>query len=1118
MHHGKQSFAGRVLVCASLVLALSHRAFAVDRDWVGSTGGGDGVSFGDPLNWQSAAVPAPGDTLLFGTGTASVALPGGSYDRLAIDQGGPFTFSGAIQLAGGDLVSPSLLVNRPGTVFDGLTLTGVIGRVAEQVAGDLRLENGSNVSFTDTLYIGQDAVGRVDVVGGSTLSATQTIFVGLGTGTGDATLVVAGTGSSLTVVPKIISGFPFADLTIGSNRSRGVFHLLDAATASTRRFLLGGTFGQDADVLIDGASTQLDAGSDLTLHNGDMLVSGGAEVTVGRNVTISRESSTVGYLEVAGGGTRLDAVGYLSISAFSPIQPGGTGFYLHSGAIANFGTNGFLDGDGDTSNGYAVRLAGTNTQMTLGEDLSHRVGAELLIESGAAMTIGENSRLGFANSATADLGYVKLTGNQTVMRTRGTASIGYRGSADLRIEGNARYVGDNDVLLGENAGHAEVNVVYGELVAGGDLVVGNAGALPGGTANLVLHPLGTVDADRVLLNTGGHLDMSAGGWLRATRLVNNGGTYDFADGRVYFNFLSGFTAPVVFGNDAIIGFRDGFAVGTNYSGTMTVGNKLTVGTGDNSQTNLLIDGSTTHITTTDLAVASGLNASATVRVQGGTLEALLNVIVGEFGEASVEVQAGATLKAGRLIEIGDSSFDSASVSVTGVGARLEAGSLLAIGNNDFADASVTVSQAGHVQAGNIVVGYGTTTNRVIGRLTVEDGTLAGNFLSVRSSGVLSTSDGAGIDVGVVDFDGRVTLRGVGTTVDATIPTHDSASNIDTPAATPFVLTDHAEFDVDRLLIATFGPAHMTAGNQSRLVAHDLIALGVNHDAQWDIGGGAEVVGTSLYVGIGGELEDLATMTVQDAGSHVQLSGSLYLSGGVNVQTLERFDTPGRGTLVIGQGAQVQVVGETVNFAGGTIELERQTPGVALTTGSFEQQDGAALRVLLADLASTSVVVTGQAVLGGALEVAFQAGLTPAIGQAYTVLTADDIVGVFDSFSAPAAPEGALINLVYDTHAVRIEIVSAVVPGDTDGDGDIDDLDLGTAFSNYTGPQGTGKTPADGDTDGDGDIDDTDLGTLFVSYTGPLGPAVVPEPRALLAFGALALGFAVRRTRGTPGLA
>ena len=95
----------------------------------------------------------------------------------------------------------------------------------------------------------------------------------------------------------------------------------------------------------------------------------------------------------------------------------------------------------------------------------------------------------------------------------------------------------------------------------------------------------------------------------------------------------------------------------------------------------------------------------------------------------------------------------------------------------------------------------------------------------------------------------------------------------------------------------------------------------------------------------------------------------------------------------------------------------------------------------------------------------------------------------------------------------VNLVPLIVPGDTDGDGDIDDSDLGTAFANYTGPVGNagGKAGAQGDTDEDGDVDDSDLGTAFANYTGPLGPNNVPEPGSLIALAGASL-IALRRRR------
>ena len=86
-----------------------------------------------------------------------------------------------------------------------------------------------------------------------------------------------------------------------------------------------------------------------------------------------------------------------------------------------------------------------------------------------------------------------------------------------------------------------------------------------------------------------------------------------------------------------------------------------------------------------------------------------------------------------------------------------------------------------------------------------------------------------------------------------------------------------------------------------------------------------------------------------------------------------------------------------------------------------------------------------------------------------------------------------------------------VPGDADGDGDVDLLDLDILGANFGAGPGAVGGASIGDFDGDGEVGLLDLDILGANFGFGVDPsAAVPEPSTLL-LGALALaGLAARR--------
>jgi hypothetical protein len=154
-----------------------------------------------------------------------------------------------------------------------------------------------------------------------------------------------------------------------------------------------------------------------------------------------------------------------------------------------------------------------------------------------------------------------------------------------------------------------------------------------------------------------------------------------------------------------------------------------------------------------------------------------------------------------------------------------------------------------------------------------------------------------------------------------------------------------------------------------------------------------------------------------------------------------------------------------------------------------------------------VDVQGDIALAGKLEI-LDAGFVDTL----YLIRAESLVGRFDDVSFVGRAEGDRnYALIYEQDQV---IAISARKGDTDMDGDADDIDLANALANYTGPLAPGAadfTFVQGDQDGDGDIDDADLGTMFANYTGPLTTPSVPEPTSLVVMAGAAV-FATRRQR------
>ncbi len=261
--------------------------------------------------------------------------------------------------------------------------------------------------------------------------------------------------------------------------------------------------------------------------------------------------------------------------------------------------------------------------------------------------------------------------------------------------------------------------------------------------------------------------------------------------------------------------------------------------------------------------------------------------------------------------------------------------------------------------------------------------------------------------------------------------------------------------------------------------------------------GGHVISGDMQVGY--HSQGSGFVTVSGAGSSLVANDSIYIGGG-------EFSAGGRATLSLEQGGLVRVTetlklwnGATLNgqgqiIAGRLINQGRIEPGLnaigdLTITADYTQVDQGVLAIELADDGFDHITIVGQVTLDGKLEVVFDEGFTPAIGDSFKVLiSTEQIAGAFSQVNVPSG-----IDVVYASNSITLLYRHHI---DLNGDGfiNLDDLDVVLTNWNQQAPAGSWTH---GDFTGDGFVGLEDLDIILNNWNNGTPPvsfsASIPEP-------------------------
>lgn len=221
--------------------------------------------------------------------------------------------------------------------------------------------------------------------------------------------------------------------------------------------------------------------------------------------------------------------------------------------------------------------------------------------------------------------------------------------------------------------------------------------------------------------------------------------------------------------------------------------------------------------------------------------------------------------------------------------------------------------------------------------------------------------------------------------------------------------------------------------------------------------------------------DVQIGTLQFAGTNaitnIQTAGATILNGG-NVAVTSPGSYQLQGGVLKGNGTFTGILGNV----GGAVE-PGLSAGALAVAGTYTQSAGGTLRIEVGGTGAgqfDTLTVSGAATLAGELNVQAINGYTPTTGDTFVILTAGTRNGTFATLTGTPG-----FAVSYTPTQVILTATTPQLPGDLDGDCDVDLSDLTGLLSNFG--TASGATREMGDFDGDGDVDLSDLTTLLANY-------------------------------------